>query len=151
MVWVIHLRRLAVVRNLPRRRRSLRLPISTSDSMLGPEPRRYAMESTFSVLAKEIVEQRVRCRHAEEQLTHLEAMLQTMGVTLWETDRDLRLVGNCGMDIADSYLNCHIGDFYRDVFGIDEPASEPLLAPGMRSWASASRSRTRPTTPSTRC
>ena len=86
------------------------------------------MESTFSVLAKEIVEQRVRCRHAEERLTHLEEMLETMGVTLWETDRDLRLVDNFGMDIADSYLNCHIGDFYRDVFGIDEPGAEPIIA-----------------------
>jgi hypothetical protein len=87
-----------------------------------------SMNSSFQVLAIEMAEQRVRARCAEERLRSIEQMLDALGITLWQTDRELRLVNSHGMVVAESYVDRHIGDFFRDAYGMQESDLEPLAA-----------------------
>ena len=86
------------------------------------------MDQTFTLLAVEIAELRLRCRRAEDRLRALHTMLDTLGITLWQTDRELRLIDSCGLTLAETYQSCHIGDFFRDVYGLEHAQDEPLAA-----------------------
>ena len=84
------------------------------------------MDTTFNILAREIAEQRVRARRAEERIREVWHMLADLGLTLWRTDGDLRLKSSYGMVIAESFVDRPIWDFYREAYGIDDPDSEPV-------------------------
>jgi hypothetical protein len=86
------------------------------------------MDNPFNILAIEVAEQRVRARRAEQRLQEVEQMLDTLGITLWQTDHHLRLTNSHGMIMAESYVERHISDFFRDVFGIEDYEAEPLVA-----------------------
>lgn len=86
------------------------------------------MQTAFEVLALEMAEQRVRARRAEERLRGMEQMLDALGVTLWQTDREMRLVNSHGLVLAESYVDRHIGDFFRDAYGVASSDAEPITA-----------------------
>ena len=75
-----------------------------------------------------MAEQRVRARRAEERLRSIEQMLDALNVTIWQTDRELRLMDSHGMVLAESYVDRPIGDFFRDAYGLHADDSEPLTA-----------------------
>lgn len=86
------------------------------------------MDSTFQLLTIEVAQLRLRCRRAEERLRSLHVMLDTLGITLWQTDRDLRLIDSCGLALAEHYRLRHIGQFFREVYGLEDQDDEPLMA-----------------------
>ena len=86
------------------------------------------MNNKNEMMAQVIAEQCVRARHAETLLQQLRHTIDALGVVLWETDRDLRLVHSYGSSIADSFVDRHVEEFYRDVYGIDEANAAPLTA-----------------------
>jgi hypothetical protein len=86
------------------------------------------MDQTHSLQAVEITELRLRCRRAEDRLRALHTMLDALGITLWQTDGELRLIDSCGLMLAETYQSCHIGDFFRDVYGLAHGDDEPLAA-----------------------
>ena len=86
------------------------------------------MDSTLNMLVDEIAEQRHRTRIVEDRLRDLEDTLGALGVSLWHTDRGLRLTGAFGLVIAESFLDQYIGDFYRCAYGIEADDAEPINA-----------------------
>ena len=86
------------------------------------------MDTTFDILAREIAEQRIRACRAEERVRDFELMLTKLGVTLWRTDAELHLKSSYGMVIADSFADRFIGDFHREVYGIDDASADPIAA-----------------------
>ena len=71
---------------------------------------------------------RLALTHAERRLASLDAALNTIGVTLWQTDDRLRLIDSMGMVVAESYRGRPISEFYRDVYGLSAIASQPVHA-----------------------
>ena len=83
------------------------------------------METTFSLLAEEIAEQRVRARLAESRLRRVEGMLSNLGACLWQTDRRLRLTDSCGITVAEAFHDRPVAELYEALCGRD---TAPLLA-----------------------
>ena len=71
---------------------------------------------------------RIAVSNAERRLASLDAALNTIGVTLWQTDDRLRLIDSMGMVVAESYRGRPMSEFYRDVYGLSTVASQPVHA-----------------------
>lgn len=74
------------------------------------------------------VSRRVRLRRIEQRLASLDTALHTIGVALWQTDEQLRLIDCMGIVVADGYLGRPIEEFYRDVCGLCAADMEPVVA-----------------------
>ena len=86
------------------------------------------MSKNFDLIARECIEQRLRARVAEDRLRTVVNMLGALSMTMWCTDRQLRLTETYGMTVAEAFVDCHIGDFYREVYGLDEEEADPVAA-----------------------
>lgn len=66
-----------------------------------------------------------RCR---TRMAELDAMLHTLGITLWQTDLGLRLTDSHGMEVAEGYHGRLLSEFYREAYGLDSAEQEPMQA-----------------------
>jgi hypothetical protein len=86
------------------------------------------VEPTLNVLTREIMLQRIRARHAEEQVEEFDRLLTTLGATIWHTDRRLRILGDYGRRAEEVRLDGELETFCRNAYGIDDPDAEAIAA-----------------------
>ncbi len=79
-------------------------------------------------LNEAVAEHRTRARQMQNRLDEFESMLQSLGVVIWRTDKQLRLRGAHGMLAAEPYINRPIHELYRALFDVRDEEQDPLAA-----------------------
>ena len=86
------------------------------------------MSDLYAMLNEKLAHVSARALTAETRLRDIDAMLESLGVTVWETDRSLHLIENAGHRADPAFLRQHVRHLYESAYGVRGTPDDPVAA-----------------------